>query len=135
MNIKRFVFAFIAVFIFVMLGNFVIHGVVLHPYYAQTGLVRGEADGAAHAPFLGIAFLFFSLGFVWIYAQGVNEKPWLGQGIRYGIAVWVITSLAEYTVYYAVQPWPANIVFMQIGYELVLNLVAGVLVAALYQKG
>jgi hypothetical protein len=134
MSAKKFVIAFIAVLVFVTLANFVIHGVLLKPYYAQTQLMRGETDSAAHAPFLGLAFLFFSLAFVWIYAQGVNGKPFAGQGIRYGIAVWMITSVAEYIVYYAVQPWPGNIVCMQIGYELVMNLIAGVIVAALYRK-
>jgi hypothetical protein len=76
---------------------------------------------------------FFSLGFVWIYAQGVNAKPWLGQGVRFGLAVWVITSLAEYTVSYAVQPWTASVVLTQIGCELVMNLIAGVIVAAIYR--
>ncbi len=133
MNTKRFIIAFIAVLVFVSQANFLIHGVLLKPYYAQTALMRGEADGAAHAPFLGLAFLLFSLGFVWIYAQGVNSKPFVGQGIRYGLAVWMITSVAEYIVYYAVQPWPGNIVCMQIGYELVMNLVAGVIVAAIYR--
>lgn len=134
MNMKKFIIAFIAVLVFVSLANFLIHGVLLKPYYAQTSLMRGEVDGAAHAPFLGLAFLFFSLGFVWIYAQGVNSKPFVGQGIRFGLAVWMITSVAEYIVYYAVQPWPGNIVCMQIGYELVMNLVAGVIVAAIYRK-
>lgn len=134
MNVKRFVLAFVAVLVFVSLASFVIHGVLLHPYYAQTGLIRAEPDAAAHAPFLGLAFLFFALGFVWIYAQGVNDRPFVGQGIRYGLAVWMITSVAEYIVYYAVQPWPANVVCMQIGYELVMNVVAGVIVAGIYRK-
>jgi hypothetical protein len=134
MNMKKFILAVIAVLVFISLANFVIHGVLLHPYYAQTGLIRGDADGAAHAPFLGLAFLFFSLGFVWIYAQGVNDRPLVGQGIRYGVAVWMITSVAAYIVYYAVQPWPGNVVCMQIGYELVVNLVAGVIVAAIYKN-
>ena len=133
MNMKRFIIAFIAVLVFITLANFAIHGVLLKPYYAQTQLMRGETDSAAHAPFLMLAFFFFSLGFVWIYAQGVNAKPWIGQGLRYGLAVWMITSVAEYIVYYAVQPWPANIVCMQIGYELVMNLIAGVIVAGVYR--
>src|SRR6266850_6287607 len=78
MNVKKMVFAFIAVFVFVSLANFVIHGVLLQPHYAQTPqLMRAPADGQAHAPFLMLAFFFFSLGFVWIYAQGMNARPWM----------------------------------------------------------
>ena len=25
--------------------------------------------------------------FTWIYARGVENKPWLGQGLRFGVAV------------------------------------------------
>src|SRR5438309_281555 len=133
MNVKRMVIAFVAVFVWVSLANFVIHGVLLQPQYLQNAqLMRAPADSQSHAPFLMLAFFFFSLGFVWIYAQGVNSRPWLGQGIRYGVAVWVITSVAEYTVYYAIQPWPANVVLMQIGYELLMNLIAGIIVASIY---
>jgi hypothetical protein len=125
MNVKRMVIAFIAVFVFVSLANFVIHGVPLQPHYAQTPqLMRAPADGQAHAPFLMLAFFFFSLAFVWIYAQGVNSRPWL---------VWVLTSVSEYIVYYAIQPWPANVVCMQIGYELIMNIVAGLIVAGIYR--
>jgi hypothetical protein len=129
------VIAFIAVFVFVSLANFVIHGVLLQPHYAQTPqLMRAPADGQAHAPFLMLAFFFFSIAFVWIYAQGVNTRPRLGQGIRYGLAVWVLTSVSEYIVYYAIQPWPANVVCMQIGYELIMNIVAGLIVAGIYRS-
>jgi hypothetical protein len=134
MNVKRMAIAFVAVFVFVSLANFVIHGVLLQPHYAQTPqLMRTPADGQAHAPFLMLAFFFFSLAFVWIYVQGVNARPWLGQGIRYGLAVWVLTSVSEYIVYYAIQPWPTHVVCMQIAYELVMNVVAGMLVAVLYR--
>ena len=135
MNRKKLAIAFVAVFIFVSLANFVIHGVLLQPHYAQTPqLLRTPADGQAHAPFLLLAFFFFSLGFVWIYAHGVDSRPWMGQGVRYGLAVWLITSVTEYSVYYAIQPWPGPVVGMQIGYELVMNLVAGVIVAGIYRQ-
>ncbi len=135
MNVKKLVIAFVAVLIFAALANFVIHGVVLQPRYLQSPqLMRTPADSQAHAPFLGLAFLFYALGFVWIYAQGVNHRPWMGQGIRYGIAVWLITSVSEYIVYYAIQPWPGDVVGMQIGLELVMNVVAGLIVAAIYRS-
>ena len=135
MNTKRMVIAFVAVFVFVTLANFVIHGMLLQPYYMQfPQLMRSPADGQAHAPFLMLAFFFFSLGFVWIFAQGVSSRPWIGQGIRFGAGVWLVTSVSEYIVYYAIQPWSMQVVSMQIGLELIMNIVAGVIVASIYRS-
>jgi len=96
--------------------------------------MRGEADAGAHAKFLLVGFFFFSLGFVWIYARGVEAKPWPGQGIRYGIAVWLIATVSRYSIYYAIQPWPAHVVLLQIGYEFAMSVVLGLSVAAIYRN-
>ncbi|MGA9041251.1 MAG: hypothetical protein WB421_12000 [Terriglobales bacterium] len=131
---KKFLAAFALVFVLSTLLNFVIHGFLLKPLYHQTSqLMRGDADAGAHAMFLMVGFLFFSLGFVWIYARGVEAKPWAGQGIRYGIAVWLIATVSRYSIYYAIQPWPAHVVWLQIGYELVMTLVLGLGVAVIYK--
>ncbi len=131
---KKFLAAFGLVFVVSTLLNFVIHGVLLKPLYQQSAqLMRDEADSGAHAMFLMVGFFFFSLGFVWIYARGVEAKPWTGQGIRYGIAVWLIATVSRYSIYYAIQPWPAHVVLLQIGYELVLSLILGLTVAVVYR--
>ena len=131
---RRFVLAFVVVFVVTAALNFLIHGVLLRPAYDQVPLLSREpADGQAHAKFLFAAFFFFALGFVWIYSQGVEVKAWAGQGIRYGIAVWLIASVSRYLIYYAIQPWPPRIVVLQIVYELVMFEILGLTVAALYR--
>jgi hypothetical protein len=132
---KKFLAAFAVVLVLSALLNFVIHGVLLKPWYQQSAqLMRGEADAGAHTMFLMVGFFFFSLGFVWIYARGVEAKPWAGQGIRYGIAVWLIATVSRYSIYYAIQPWPAHVVLLQIGYELAMTLVLGLGVAVVYKN-
>ncbi|MFQ5694736.1 MAG: hypothetical protein ACE5HB_01975 [Terriglobia bacterium] len=135
MNWKKFAPAFAVAFVINATGGFVIHGRLLQSDYAQyPNLLRAQEDAQAYFPYMLLSLLFFSLGFVWIYAQGVEQKPWLGQGIRFGLAVWVITSLAWFLTYYAIQPWSGSVVARQIGYELVEKLLLGVCVAALYRK-
>lgn len=135
MNMKRLVWTFVVVLVLSSVGNFVIHGMLLQPTYQQTPqLLRTPEDGAAHAPFLILSFAFFSLAFVWIYAHGVEEKPWLGQGLRYGLAMWLIASVSRYVTYYAIQPWSPNVVGLQIGLELIMLLLLGVVTAAIYRK-
>ena len=131
---KKLLLSFVVVFVLCSLMNFLIHGVLLQPYYMQTPrLLRPEADARAHMPFMLLSFVIFSLAFVWIYARGVETKPWIGQGLRYGLAVWLIASVARYLTYFAVQPWSGAIVGMQIGFELVMTLLLGLTVAGIYR--
>src|SRR4051794_25820224 len=101
---RRFVTAFVSVFVLMSIVSFVIHGVLLKPEYDQyPQLLRPIPDANAHIAFLFLGFVFFSLGFVWIYSHGVEAKPWAGQGIRYGIAAWLIASVSRFFIYYAIQ--------------------------------
>jgi hypothetical protein len=129
---RRILIAFVAVLILSTIANFLIHGVILQPaYHATPHLIRAEQDASSHAPFLLWGFVFFSLGFVWIYARGVQAKPWLAQGMQYGFAMWLIASVSRYVIYYAIQPWAPAVILMQIGYELVMMLVLGATVGAI----
>lgn len=132
---KRAILAFVVSLVVYTMSNFVIHAVILQPFYQRTPqLLRPPQDGAAHTPFLLLGFVFFTLAFVWIYAQGVEAKGWLGQGLRYGLAVWLIATVSRYLIYYAIQPWPATVVAAQIGLELIATLLVSVILAALYRK-
>lgn len=135
LTMKRTVLAFVISLVIYTLSNFVIHAVLLQPLYRQTPqLLRTPQDGAAHMPFLLLGFVVFTGAFVWIYAQGVESKGWLGQGLRYGLAIWLIATVSRYLIYYAIQPWSATVVAAQIGLELVATLLVSVVLAALYRK-
>jgi hypothetical protein len=135
MNWKRFALAFVAVLVVTAAGGFVIHGTLLQGDYAQyPNLLRTLDDQQAYFPYLLLNFFFQSLAIVWIYAFGVEDKPWLGQGLRFGVALWLLTSVSLYLTYYAVQPWSLDIVMKQIGYELGMRLAQGLAAAALYRK-
>jgi hypothetical protein len=125
----------IVVFLVFTALSFVIHGVLLQPLYQQTPqLLRAEQDAQGHFPFMLLAFLIFSCAFVWIYTRGLEAKPWLGQGLRYGLAIWLIASVSRYLIYFAIQPWPGTVVALQIGLELIMMLLLGITAAALYRK-
>ncbi|MEP6642851.1 MAG: hypothetical protein ABJA69_00030 [Acidobacteriaceae bacterium] len=133
---KKFLLAFVTVFVLTAGLNFVVHGVLLKSLYQQSPqLGRAPDDAASYAPFLMVGFFFFTLGFVWIYARGIEAKPWIGQGLRYGLAVWLIAAVSRYFIYYAIQPWPLQVVVVQIAYELGMLLLLGVAVAWFYRSG
>ena len=131
---KKFVIAWVAVFIAWMVGSFVVHGVLLHADYAALpSLFRPEAEAQKYFPLMILAHVILSGAFVWIYSRGVQAKPWLAQGVRFGVAIALLTSVPMYLIYYVVQPMPGMHVAKQIVFDGTLMLVLGALVAFLYR--
>ena len=115
-------------------GSFVVHGVLLSTDYMQlTSLFRTEADAQKYFPLMVLAHVILAGAFVWIYARGVEAKPWLAQGVRFGIAVALLTIVPSYLIYFVVQPMPASVVIKQIVFDGILLVILGIIVAWLYR--
>ena len=132
---KRFLLAWLVIFIAWFIGSFVVHGVLLHDDYASMrNLFRPEAESQQYFPLMLLAHVMLSGAFTWIYARGVEPKPWLGQGIRYGIAIALLTTVPLYLIYFVVQPMPGMIVVKQIVLDGILMLILGAIVAFMYRR-
>jgi hypothetical protein len=81
-----------------------------------------------------VAHLMLSGAFVWIYTRGAEAKPWMAQGLRFGLAVALLTVVPTYMIYFVVQPMPGDVVIKQIVYDGVLTIILGVIVAWLYRS-
>ncbi len=134
MNRKFFV-AWVLMFFFWMAGSFVVHGLLLGTDYAQLPtLFRSEADSQQYLPYMLLAHVIMAGAFVWIYKRGAEEKPWLPQGLRFGVAVALMTVVPTYMIYFAVQPMPGALVVRQIIFDGLLIVVLGVAVAFAFRK-
>src|SRR5437867_2928508 len=132
---KKLIIAWIVIFVAWMCGSFVVHGVLLHDEYARlTNLFRPEADAQKYFPLMILAHVILAGAFVWVYSRGVEAKPWLGQGIRFGAAIALLTVVPTYIIYYVVQPMPAIHVVKQIVFDGVLLLILGAVAAFLYRN-
>jgi hypothetical protein len=80
-----------------------------------------------------LAHVILSGAFVWIYARGVEPKPWLAQGMRFGVAVALLTIVPSYLIYFVVQPMPGGVVVKQILFDGVLLVILGAIVAWVYR--
>jgi hypothetical protein len=131
---KRFCLAWLVVFIAWFIGSYVVHDVLLHADYAQlANLFRQEAEMRNLLPLMILAHLIMSGAFVWIYARGVEAKPWLGQAIRYGVAIVLLTTVPLYLIYYVVQPLPGATVVKQMVFDGILVLILGAIAAFMYR--
>jgi hypothetical protein len=132
---QRFLLAWLVVFIAWFLGSFVVHGVLLRDdYKSLSNLFRPEAEAQKYFALMLLAHVLLSGAFTWIYARGVEPKPWLGQGVRYGIAIALLTTVPGYLIYYVVQPLPGMLVVKQIVFDGILMLVLGAVVAFMYRR-
>ena len=123
-------YAWVVLFVAWMAGSFVVHGVLLHTEYSQLpNLFRPQADAENYMHFMLLAHVLLAGAFLWIYRRGRENKPWAGQGLRFGLAVAVMTAIPTYTIYYVVLPMPGMMVAKQIVFETGLLLLLGMLTA------
>ena len=132
MNIKKFVPTVVVVFVVANLMGFLIHAVLLKKDYLPISGYYREM-GQEKMLFISLAYLSFALGSVWVYAKGVEEKSWLGQGVRFGLAMWLILAIPSFLIAYAVQPVPGMLVLKQILFEGADKILLGIITAALYR--
>jgi hypothetical protein len=133
--LRKFFISWLVLFVCWMLGSFAVHGALLHnDYMALHSLFRSPEDAQPFFPLMVVAHIFLSGAFVWIYSRGVEAKPWLAQGVRFGVAVAFLTVIPTYIIYYVVQPMPGATVVKQIVFDGILMLLLGAVVAFLYRS-
>jgi hypothetical protein len=130
---KKFLIAWLVMFVLYFAFGFIVHGVLLHDDYIATGIMRPEDQQQGMMGLMILAHVMLAGAFTWIYARGVENKPWLGQGLRFGLAVAFLAVIPLYLIYYVVQPLPSSLVCKQIVFDTVCTLILGAVVAFLYR--
>ncbi len=129
---RKFWISAVVMFVMVSVLSFVVHGILLEADYAKlvgAGAMRPPAEAQARFVYILIAHVSLALAFTWIYLQGREDKPWLAQGIRYGVAIVLLMLLPFYLIYHAVTPIPLDVAIKQIVYEGIEFVLMGVVLA------
>jgi hypothetical protein len=136
MNMKRYFLGVVGAFVSLFGLAFVLHGMALQSAYktAPQTMFRPEAEFMQRFHFLALGYLVFALAAVWIYAYGAEAKPWLGQGVRYGIALWALGAVMPGMVSFAIQPWPADVMLKATLADLLIMVITGVVIAGIYKN-
>ena len=128
---KRFVLSVVAVFFASMVLGMVVHGMLLGGDYARlTSLFRSEQQQQQYFPWMVLAHVVMAIWFTWVYRAGRDARPWLGQGLRFGLAIALLSIVPGYLIYYAVQPMPGDLVVKQVVLDTISMMVLGIVVAA-----
>jgi hypothetical protein len=129
---KRFIFAFIAAYVFIFVWGWVLNGVFLKDVYAQTpNLWRSQSEMMSlfHWILIGQALIVFS--FVMIYASG-----FAGGGVIAGIRLGILLEIAAIGMrlgFYAVQPIPGKLVLYGSAGGLIEMIIVGAIVGTIYK--
>jgi len=126
----RFWTSVMAMFVVSMLLGFAVHGGLLANDYARLpSLMRPQEAAGAMFPYMILGHVFLALGFTWIYLKGREDKPWFPQGVRYGISIAVLTTVPTYLIYFAVMPFPSDLVAQQIVFDTISMVLMGIVIA------
>lgn len=127
---SKLVVSAIVMFMMSFVLSYLVHGVLLHDDYMQMqSWMRPQADVNVLFYFIVIAQALFGVAFAWIYEQGREDKPWLAQGVRFGIAIALLAVAPTYLIYHVVTPVPLAVAIKQIVYDSIRVLLMGVVVA------
>lgn len=133
---KQFLISVVVMFVLSLGLGFVVHATILKPEYTKLpNLMRNDADGARHFPAMLLAHLFIAVGLTAIYRRGREAgKGALGQGVRFGILIAIVSTIPVYLIYYAVQPMPLSLVEKQIALDTITTVLLGMAVAGLNKQ-
>jgi hypothetical protein len=134
MNKMRLILTIVVIFILANFTGFFIHAIWLRQDYMPIAM-HYRPVGQEKMLWIVLAYVSFAIGSVLVYARGVEDKPWLGQGIRFGILMWLILAVPSFFIAYAVQPVPGILMAKQVLSELIDKVFLGIVTALVYGKG
>jgi len=131
MNCKRFFAASIVIFVVLEAMEYVINNyLMMASYEALKAIWRPDITDKMWIwhPLM----LLTSLLFTYIFIKGREDKG-LMEGVRFGIIIWLFTSVPFSLSLYVLIPIPFTLVVKWVAIGLVEMLVAGILAAAIYK--
>ncbi len=126
---KQIVISSVVLFVVSMLLGFVVHALLLSGDYEVSGMMRSLEDQNTKFPFMLVAHVMIAVGFTLIYRRGREDKPWLGQGVRFGVLWSCATLIPTYLIYHAVMPFELALTCKQIAFDTVGVVLLGVVAA------
>ena len=126
---RKCIISAVAMFIMAWALSFFVHGFLLIADYSATAGMRPPAEAQRLMHWMILAQALFGVAFAWIYFQGKEDKPWLAQGVRFGIAIACLTVIPTYLIYHVVTPVSFALALKQIVYDTIRVVLMGVTVA------
>ena len=131
---KKLILAMVAGYVVQMAGLLLIHSVWLKEDYidtAGTWRTLEAAQARVWAMLLGTAI--YIVGAVLIYERGREAKPWIAQGVRFGILLSLVSVIYGSLSGWVMIPVPHELVVKWMAGETVLVVALGLVIARICQ--
>ena len=126
----RFTISVIVIFMMLFLLGWLVHGGLLGADYERIRpLLRSPDETRGRILYVFAAQLCTAFALVWIYRQGRDDRPWLGQGVRYGIVVALLATMPVNLIQYAAMPIPLDFMLKRMCYDVAAVILLSVVVA------
>lgn len=135
MDTKKLIAAIVVGYLFMAGAGYLIHGVWLDPLYRQFPDTWRPQDQFQNKMWImWLADLLFVAMFAYIYTRGVENKPWLGQGIRYGVLMALLVTIPLTLSQYVIYRVPDELPLRWIAADALQLIILGLIVAGFYRK-
>jgi hypothetical protein len=138
MDMKKLIGATVAAFVILFVAGFLVHDVWLGTTYREmrdAGFSFRPEEAMRHRFWLiCVSDALYSVFFVLVYAKGREEKPWLGQGIRYGVLMTLFTVVPSTVNDYVAYNLPHTLVWHWMIAGLIALILMGLAAAAILKK-
>ena len=131
MNVKRFIFAIIAVFVAIQITDPIIHGFILKNSYTALQHVW-RPDMMSKMWIMYLTSLIFSFIFVYVFTKGYENKG-IAEGIRFGIIIGLLLNVVGTFNQYVVYPVPFSLALQWFVYGMIEFILAGIVTALIYK--
>ncbi len=132
---RKFVASAAAMIVMAWCLSLIGYGPLLGGDYAAAPGIGPPAGTQTFIGWLILAQTLFAIAFAWVYLQGKEDKPWLAQGVRFGIAIAFLTVIPIYLIYHLVKPVPLPLAVSQLAFDTLRILLMGIVVAWINREG
>lgn len=133
MNLKRFLAATAALFVFIVLFEWLVHGILLMDLYRETPYVwRTLEEMEANIPLVMLFRFFFSVWLTYVFTQ-IYPDGGIVNGVRYGLYFGVLMGLLSASWYFYL-PISAKLGWQWFSYGVAEGLFSGMILGFIYKK-
>lgn len=135
MEPKKMILAVLVGYLLMGTLSYLVRGIWLIPIYSHYELIwRLRGMMMPHFWVMWLGQLLFIVMFVWIYIRGVDSKPWVKQGLRYGLMMTLLTVVPAACTQYVIYPIPYTLLGKWIAAGGVQLVLLGLVVASFCRK-
>jgi hypothetical protein len=129
---SKFLASVVVTFVMFVGFGYLVHDIVLGWDYRDAvarGIYRQHPTELKYLSMVLLGQLVGAVAFAWIYIHGKEDKPFIAQGMRYGLAISALMVVPKFMVYFGITPISHWLMVKQIIFESIAVILTAIVVA------